>query len=93
MRYTRKFIDARFAMAMDALGLPHGETWARQSDGRYLANVGTYFIDQYNGYQIACMHNEGGAQSTPFGSTRYKAAEFVALLDGILGSARILKGN
>ena len=88
MRYTKKFIEARFHMAMEALGVPHGEAWTDRK-----ANVGTYMLDHYYGWQITKMHNEGGAESTPFGSSRYTAREFVAQLDGIINAAHILKNR
>lgn len=94
MRYSRKFIEARFSMAMDALGVPHGETWAGDEQGKCRANVGTYFIDHnsvYGGYQICMMFNEGGGRSCPFGMERHNAGAFVAMLTGIIESARILK--
>jgi len=87
-------IEARFGMAMDAIGAPHGETYTKQADGTYRANVGTYFVDHnaiYGGYEIRCMASEGGAESQPFGQGRHSAQAFVALLDGILGAARIMK--
>lgn len=94
MRYNRKFIEARFAMAMQAIGAPVGESWTKQDDGSHRANVGVHFLDYapiYGGYRIVRLHNEGGAEATPFGSNRYAAAAFVALLDGIIGAARIVK--
>jgi hypothetical protein len=91
MRYTKKFIEARFAMAMDACGLPHGETYSKRDDGTTKANVGVYFIDNYYGWQIRKMHNEGGAESHAFGSERRNAREFVALLTGIIETANLLK--
>ena len=95
MRYTRKFIEARFAMAMDAIGAPHGETYTKQADGFYKANVGVHSIDHnsvYGGYCIEKIVNEGGGSSRPFGD-RHNAAGFIAMLDGILGAARYLKGD
>lgn len=94
MRYTRKFIDARFAMAMDAIGAPHGATYTRQADGTLKANVGTHMIDHngvYGGYVIGKIVNEGGGESRPFGDGRHGAEGFVALLDGILGAARYMR--
>lgn len=95
MRYTRKFIEARFAMAMEAFGLPHGETWAKNNDGTWKAKKGVYFVDYnpYGGYMVCRMANEGGGQQTPFGSQRYPAAAFVALLNGVLGIAHIQNGG
>lgn len=93
MRYTRKFIDARFAMAMDAIGAPHGNAWIKAPNGAYTANVGAHQIDHnavYGGYCIEKIVNEGGGSSRPFGD-RHNAAAFVALLDGILGAARFMK--
>ena len=94
MRYNRKFIEARFQMAMKAIGAPTGDTYTKQPDGSYKANVGVHFIDHiacYGGYTIACMASDGGAESRPFGHGRYKASEFVAMLDGIIGAASIMK--
>jgi hypothetical protein len=91
MRYNRKFINARFAIAMEALGVPHGETW---DDETKRCIPGVYAIDYasvYGGYTIRKIANEGGAESTPFGSQRYKASEFVALLDGIINAMHIVK--
>lgn len=98
MRYTRKFIEARFAMAMDAIGAPHGDVYTRYPDGSHKANVGVHFIDYaacYGGYTIAAIANEAGGENRPYGMERHSAAEFVALLDGIPGAARYLgtKGN
>ncbi len=96
MRYNRKFIDARFAMAMEALGVPHGETWTKDANGVYRANVGTYFIDYaacYGGYTICCMANEGGGQQCPFGLQRHSASEFAAILAAIMDTAYILKNK
>lgn len=93
MRYTRKYIDARFARAMDAIGAPHGEAWTLQPDGTVTANVGTHFIDHnpiYGGYAIERIVNAGGGEQRPFGD-RHPAAEFVALLDGIIGAAQYMK--
>lgn len=94
MRYTRKFIQARFAMAMEALGVPHGPAYSPKPDGGYTANVGTYFVDHnsvYGGYQICRMANEAGGESLPFGMGRHSASEFVALLDGVINAASIMK--
>lgn len=91
MRYTKKFIEARFESAMKAIGLPTGETYIKGISGQYIPNVGVYFIDHapgYGGYRIAKMH-ENGAESTPFGMDRKTASEFVALLTGILYAADV----
>lgn len=96
MRYNRKFIDARFAMAMEALGVPHGETWTKQADGKYHANIGVHFIDYtpvYGGYRIGCMMNKGGGEHAPFGHTRHNAATFVDILTAIIDTAHILKNK
>jgi len=92
MRYNRKFIQARFEMAMDAIGAPHGATYTKTENG-YRANVGVHFIDHaacYGGYTIRRISNESGGESEVFGSNRHNASAFVALLDGILGAARIM---
>jgi hypothetical protein len=94
MRYTRKFIEARFAMAMDAIGAAHGDTYTQQPDGKWKANVGTHHLDHnavYGGYRIAAIVNDGGGEGTPFGEARNAATAFVALLDGIIGAARFMK--
>lgn len=94
MRYTRKFIEARFAAAMDAIGAAHGEAWLKQPDGRFKANVGTHQIDYnpvYGGYVITKMVNEGGGEQCPFGMDRRNAAGFVAMLNGILGAAQYMR--
>lgn len=88
MKYTRQFIEARFGMAMDVLGVPHGQGYA---DGKF--QVGTYFLDYYGmagGYCIARVANEAGGVSTPFGSTRYKAADFANMLGVIMDTKRLL---
>ena len=93
MRYTKKFIEARFAMAMDAIGAPHGEAYTKQDDGRFKANVGTHQLDHnsvYGGYVITKIVNEGGGESCPFGMNRHNAEGFIALLDGVLGAAEYL---
>lgn len=91
MRYTKQFIQARFRMAMDAIGATHGDAYLPREDGNgYRPNDGAHFIDHapiYGGYRIARM-SSGGGESAPFGSGRHSAREFVALLDGILGAAR-----
>ena len=39
--------------------------------GGFKANVGTYVLDgAYGGWQLARIHNEGGAQSLPLGESR-----------------------
>lgn len=94
MRYTRKFIEARFAMAMDAIGAKHGASWIKQADGKFEANVGAHSIDHnavYGGYVITVIVNKGGGENCPFGMGRHNAAGFVAMLDGILGAARFMK--
>jgi hypothetical protein len=93
-RYTRKFIEARFHMAMEVLGVPHGDVWIKQDDGSIRAAVGTYFLDYapiYGGYCIRKVANEGGAESTPFGSMRYNASTFAAFLGAIMDTVHIMK--
>lgn len=88
MRYTRKFIEARFEIAMKAVGLPTGKLYV---EGK--AQIGVCFVDYapvYGGYEIRQIANEGGAQGQPFGSQRYKASEFVALLTGIIRASEII---
>lgn len=92
MRYTKAFIKARFEMAMRDLGVPVGETYTKQPDGTYKANVGVYFLDHtpcYGGYRVHRIANEGGAESTPFGSERYNAREMIAMLNGVLAASFI----
>lgn len=83
-RTTRKYIDARFERAMEMLGVPYGATWI---DG--VGQVGVHFIDYspYGGYIIQCIRTtSGGHGSPPFGTNRRKCSEFLALLDGIIGT-------
>ena len=48
----------------------HPETAAACWQG-LTANVGTYVLDgAYGGWQLARIHNEGGAQSLPLGQSR-----------------------
>lgn len=92
MRYTKKFLQARFELAMNALRLDTGECYTRQPDGKFKANVGVHFVDYYpigGGYRISVIANEGGAESHFGGmSERYSASEFKAYLDGIIAAAR-----
>jgi hypothetical protein len=88
MRYTRKFIEARFEIAMKAVGLPTGPSWI---DGK--AQIGICSIDYaavYGGYTIRMIANAGGGESSPFGQERHKASEFVALLTGIIRASEII---
>lgn len=92
MRYTRAFVNARFELAMHELGCKTGDVWAKDEHGHNIANVGAYFLDYYaigGGYRIERMNTKGGGITNPFGSQRYRAREFIALLDGILGCAYI----
>ena len=60
------------------------------------AIVGVHFIDFnriHGGYTIRRIANAQGRESSPFGMQRHNAAEFVALLDGIIGAAHIIKSN
>ena len=95
MRYNKKFIQARFEIAMNAINVPFGETYVRKADDSgWQANVGVHFIDHnssYGGYSINKIANVNGGESQPFGSRRYNASEFVALLDGIIGAAYAMK--
>lgn len=87
-RYTKKFIEARFELAMRELGLATGPLYVDRK-----AQVGNHFIDHqpaYGGYQIRMMCSEGGGQSCPFGMERHSASEFVALLSGLIYAADTL---
>ena len=83
MRYSKKFLLARFELTMSALRLDTGATYSK-------ANVGVHFVDyapHYGGYAIRVMFNEDGAEAFFAGlSERYSAAEFKALLDGLLAA-------
>ncbi len=90
-RYDRKFINARFALAMDVLGVPHGAAYV---DGK--AQVGVYFLDfnsVYGGYRIAKIANEGGGESAPFGTNRLRAAEFATALGFIMDTVELVKAR
>jgi len=94
MRYTRKQVEMKFAQAMDAIGAAHGDTYTRQPDGRFKANVGTYNLDHnavYGGYTITKIVNEGGGETCPFGMGRNGAATFVAMMNAIIDAAHIMK--
>ena len=89
--HSRKFINARFKMAMDAIGSRTGDSW---SNGK--AIVGVHFIDFnriHGGYTIRRIADAQGRETSPFGMQRHSASEFVALLDGIIAAAHIVKSN
>lgn len=99
MRRNRKFIEARFAMAMDALGVSYGSAacWVLDpATGKHRAVPGVYFLDYaaaYGGYQVRRIANEAGAESLPFGPERHGGTAILAQLDGIIGTAEMLKAH
>lgn len=93
MRYTKKFIKARFAMAMEVLGVPVAPVHGKNGKP-YPA--GTYFLDSawiYGGYRIQRMSNDTGGESMPFGQERHSAREFASLLDGIIYTVGIVRNQ
>jgi hypothetical protein len=89
-RITRKFLEARFAMAMQAVGAVHGEPYAKSL--KPVANC--CFIDHnsvYGGYVIMQMAETGTGQRHPFGDERMGAQEFSRHLGTIMRTAAFLK--
>jgi hypothetical protein len=94
MRYTRKFIDARFHTAMDAIGAVHTEPYVKDDNDDWKPVPHCMFIDHnsvYGGYTIMQMGATGSGQLAPFGSNRHAAAEFVTLLSTIIETARFMR--
>jgi hypothetical protein len=94
MRYTRKQVEAKFAQAMDAIGVPHGEAYLKMGNGTYVANVGNFNLDHnavYGGYTITKIVNAGGGETCPFGMGRNGAATFVAMMNALIDGVHILK--
>ena len=90
MRYNKRFIKARFEMAMEVLGVPHGKPYDKNGN----AIVGVYFLDSayiYGGYRIQRMSTPTGGESMPFGQERHSAREFSSLLDGIIYTVPIVR--
>jgi hypothetical protein len=82
MRYTSKDVVQAFERLARTLGKstttifdadpkdnPSGHSWT--------ANVGSWRVDNYNGYLIEQIVNEALGVSRPFGNQRYTAREFV----------------
>lgn len=76
---SKRYLTNRFCMIMECMGI------AATSDPR-MASTGCLYLE-YNrtmgGYVVRKQATEGGAVSSPFGSTRYKPREFQAFLNGL----------
>ena len=83
MRYTRKFLEARFRFAAEAMGWNTGPAWSRDPAPGH-ANVGTVFLERgpVGGWRISQIHNERGGESKI--TDTLSAAELVAWIDGVL---------
>jgi hypothetical protein len=92
-RITRKFLEARFAMAMQSIGAVHGGPYVKTDTG-YEPVANCCFIDHnsvYGGYVIMQMAETGTGQSHPFGDERMGAQEFSRHLGTIMRTAAFLK--
>lgn len=59
-------------------------------DGRNVAQVGNLHFDhQLGGWRIEEMANDGGGIRTPFGNTRWSAADMADVIDAILGALQL----
>lgn len=83
MRYTKKFIQARFERFCEATG---------QRPAKAYNDVGGLMLDHYRGWNIVVIANEGGAQSHINGwCNRLTASELVAFMDGAMWAAKAIK--
>ena len=68
-RTTKAHLAQLVARINEAAGSP-AEPWTKGEDGRYVSNVGTYYLEQSNGgSSLAQMVSEGGGMRTIFGLT------------------------
>ncbi len=86
MRYIRKFLEARFRFAAEAMGWDTKGPYRgdRNKDGFQIAHVGAVFLEKapVTGWRISQICNERGGERKI--SDTLSAAELVAFLDGIL---------
>lgn len=92
MRYTRKFVQARFDSLAKALGR-NGPNWVTTKAGKNVAQVDTWYLDYaaiYGGYEINKIVNEGGG-ITVINGQRMTAGEIIAWMDGVWYARELAK--
>lgn len=84
MRYTRKFLEARFRFAAEAMGWNTGPAWNKDANGNNRAAIGAVFLERgpVGGWRISQIHNDRGGESKI--TDTLSASELVAWLDGVL---------
>lgn len=81
-RITRKHCERKLEQLAKALG-----THTRKSFG----DVGSLFIDSYQGLRIAEIGNDRGGESTPLGSGRHTARELYNMMSFALDALYLIE--
>jgi hypothetical protein len=84
MRYTRKFLEARFRFAAEAMAWNTGPVWTKDAAGNNRSAVGAVFLERgpIGGWRISQIMNERGGEHCLTGNI--SASELVAWIDGVL---------
>lgn len=64
-----------------------------RENGKSVAQVGSYYLDSYQGYCIEKISTDGGGVSQPFGSRRLTAREMEIHLRGVLAGIELAKAQ
>jgi len=84
MRYTTKFLQARFKFAAEAMEWNTGPLWTKDADGNNRSTVDAVFLERgpVGGWRICQFSNDRGGERKI--SDTLSASELVAFIDGIL---------